>query len=109
LRQTGEGVSVAVLDTGVDRSHEDLNVAGGYSVFDDSENGDPYYDANGHGTHVAGTVAAVNNDLGVVGVAPEADVYAVKVLDNDGGGSYAGIAEGIEWAIQNDMDIINMS
>ncbi|GEN46324.1 S8 family peptidase [Alkalibacillus haloalkaliphilus] len=106
---TGEGVSVAVLDTGIDNTHEDLNVAGGYSVFDDAENSDPYYDANGHGTHVAGTVAALDNDLGVIGVAPETDVYAVKVLDNNGSGSYAGIAEGIEWAIQNDMDIINMS
>ncbi|WP_188208160.1 S8 family peptidase [Alkalibacillus aidingensis] len=106
---TGEGVNVAVLDTGIDASHEDLDVAGGHSVFDDAENSDPYYDENGHGTHVAGTVAALDNDLGVVGVAPDASVYAVKVLDNSGSGSYAGIAEGIEWSIQNDMDIINMS
>ncbi|PKR77642.1 peptidase S8 [Halalkalibacillus sediminis] len=108
---TGSGVDVAVLDTGIDRSHEDLtaNVQGGYSVFDDAENSDPYNDGNGHGTHVAGTVAAVDNDLGVLGVAPSTNLYAVKVLDNDGSGSYAGIAEGIEWAVQNDMDVINMS
>ncbi|WP_369405026.1 S8 family peptidase [Piscibacillus salipiscarius] len=69
----------------------------------------PYNDGNGHGTHVAGTVAALDNNLGVVGVAPDAEVYAVKVLDSSGSGSYAGIAEGIEWAINNDMNVINMS
>ncbi|MGP4072657.1 S8 family peptidase [Piscibacillus sp. B03] len=106
---TGNGVKVAVLDTGIDCSHEDLNVSGGHSVFDDAENNDPCYDGNGHGTHVAGTVAALDNSVGVLGVAPQADLYAVKVLNNDGSGSYAGIAEGIEWAINNDMDVINMS
>ncbi|WP_280771192.1 S8 family peptidase [Salipaludibacillus daqingensis] len=108
---TGENVKVAILDTGVDNTHEDLaaNVKGGHSVFDDADNSDPYFDANGHGTHVAGTVGAVDNDLGVIGVAHEADLYAVKVLNNDGSGTLAGIAEGIEWSINNDMDIINMS
>ncbi|WP_439646643.1 S8 family peptidase [Piscibacillus salipiscarius] len=94
-----------MLDTGIAASHGDLNVSGGYSVFGDS----PYNDGNGHGTHVAGTVAALNNNSGVLGVAPSANLYAVKVLDGNGSGSYAGIAEGIEWAIQNNMDIINMS
>ncbi|TMW70996.1 S8 family peptidase [Alteribacter natronophilus] len=108
---TGAGLKVAILDTGIEATHEDLadNVKGGYSVFTDADNSDPYYDPNGHGTHVAGTVAAVDNDLGVIGVAPEADLYAVKVLSNAGSGSIAGIAEGIEWSIDNDMDIINMS
>ncbi|MEC2073384.1 S8 family peptidase [Alkalihalophilus marmarensis] len=108
---TGNGVKVAILDTGIDRSHPDLtaNVQGGHSVFTDSANRDPFFDGDGHGTHVAGTVAAVNNDIGVVGVASEADLYAVKVLNNAGSGSYAGIAEGIEWSINNGMDIINMS
>ncbi|WP_306978053.1 S8 family peptidase [Alkalibacillus salilacus] len=102
---TGAGVDVAVLDTGIDRSHEDLNVSSGHSVFGDS----PYADGQGHGTHVAGTIGANDNNTGVVGVAPDASLHAVKVLDDDGSGSYAGIAEGIEWAIQNDMDVINMS
>jgi subtilisin len=108
---TGSGVKVAILDTGIDKTHEDLsaNVKGGYSVFTDAENSDPYNDGNGHGTHVSGTVAGLNNTLGVIGVAYDADLYAVKVLDNGGSGSYAGIAEGIEWAVNNDMDIINMS
>ncbi|WP_368505408.1 S8 family peptidase [Alkalihalophilus sp. As8PL] len=108
---TGNGVKVAILDTGIDRNHPDLsaNVKGGHSVFTDSANSDPFFDGDGHGTHVAGTVAAVNNDIGVIGVASEASLYAVKVLNNSGSGSYAGIAEGIEWAINNDIDIINMS
>ncbi|MDQ0352234.1 subtilisin [Alkalibacillus filiformis] len=106
---TGNGVKVAILDTGIDASHEDLNVVGGHSVFDDSDNNDPYYDGSGHGTHVAGTVAALDNNVGVLGVAPKADLYAVKVLNNSGSGSYSGIAEGLEWSIQNDMDIVNMS
>ncbi|MFC4736902.1 S8 family peptidase [Bacillus daqingensis] len=108
---SGDGVSVAVLDTGIDADHEDLadNVVGGYSVFSDADNSNPFFDGNGHGTHVAGTVAAVDNDLGVIGAAPDADLYAVKVLSNSGSGSLAGIAEGIEWSIENDIDIINMS
>ncbi|QOY35030.1 S8 family peptidase [Anaerobacillus isosaccharinicus] len=108
---TGKGMKVAILDTGIDRNHEDLsaNVQGGFSVFTDSANSDPYYDGSGHGTHVAGTVAAVNNNLGVIGVAYHTDLYAVKVLNNSGSGSYEGIAKGIEWSIQNGMDIINMS
>lgn len=108
-KYTGAGVKVAVLDTGIDKNHEDLNVKGGYSVFTDSANSDPFYDGNGHGTHVAGTVAALNNNVGVVGVAYDVDLYAVKVLNNSGSGSYAGIAQGIEWAINNNMNIINMS
>lgn len=108
---TGENVKVAILDTGIDNKHEDLfsNVKGGYSVFTDSANSDPFYDGNGHGTHVAGTVAALDNNLGVIGVAYNADLYAVKVLNNSGSGSYDGIAQGIEWAVNNGMDIINMS
>ncbi|GGF20444.1 subtilisin E [Halobacillus andaensis] len=104
---TGSGVKVAVLDSGIEAAHEDLNVAGGESFI--SEEPDPFNDQNGHGTHVAGTVAGVDNDLGVLGVAPETDLYAVKVLDGEGSGSYSAIAEGIEWAIDNDMDVINMS
>lgn len=106
---TGNGVKVAILDTGIDNTHEDLNVQGGYSVFDDAANSDPFYDGDGHGTHVAGTVAALNNNLGVIGVAYDAELYAVKVLNNSGSGTWAGIAEGIEWAVENEMDIINMS
>lgn len=101
---TGTGVKVAIVDTGILTSHQDLSVAGGYSTF-----GGSYVDDNGHGTHVAGTVAALNNTLGVIGVAPNATLYAVKVLNSSGSGSYSGIIDGINWAINNRMDIINMS
>ncbi|WP_411843887.1 S8 family peptidase [Salinicoccus sp. HZC-1] len=105
----GSGVKLGILDTGIDASHEDLNVADGFSVFKSGEDEDPYHDGSGHGTHVAGTAAARDNDTGVVGVAPEAELYAVKVLDSNGSGSSAGVVRGIEWAIQNEMSVINMS
>jgi subtilisin len=104
---TGSGVKVAILDTGIDGNHEDLNVLGGASFISSEPNA--LQDGNGHGTHVAGTVAGLNNTLGVLGVAPAADLYAVKVLDSSGSGSFSGIVQGIEWAIENDMDVINMS
>lgn len=101
----GDGVSVAVLDTGIEH-HEDLNVAGGVSFV----SGEPdYIDYNGHGTHVAGTIAALDNNYGVLGVSPDVDLYAVKVLGADGSGTISGIAQGIEWTIDNDIDIANMS
>ncbi|NBI31023.1 S8 family serine peptidase, partial [Chengkuizengella marina] len=62
-----------------------------------------------HGTHVAGTIAALNNNEGVVGVAPKGNLYAVKVLNEDGNGSYAQVIEGIQWAMDNKIDIISMS
>jgi subtilisin len=102
---TGKGIKVAVFDSGIDANHEDLNVKGGYSAFNDS----PYSDGNGHGTHVAGTIAALNNSVGVVGVAYDVELYAVKVLNSQGSGSLSGITKGLEWAIQNNMNIINMS
>ncbi|MFY0759498.1 S8 family peptidase [Metabacillus dongyingensis] len=103
----GSGVKVAVLDSGIDASHEDLNVSGGASFVAAEPN--PFIDGNSHGTHVAGTVAALNNTTGVLGVAPDVTLYAVKVLDSSGSGTYSGIAQGIEWAVENGMDVINMS
>lgn len=102
---TGSGVRVAILDSGIS-THEDLNVRGGVSFVPGETT---YADLNGHGTHVAGTVAALNNSIGVVGVAPSADLYAVKVLGANGRGSVSGIAQGLEWAAQNNMHIANMS
>lgn len=106
---TGKGIKLGIIDTGIDAAHEDLNVAGGFSVFDSEKDADPYNDGSGHGTHVAGTAAALDNETGVVGVAPEASLYAIKVLDSDGSGSSAGVVRGLEWAIQNEMSVINMS
>ncbi|MEW6244661.1 MAG: S8 family serine peptidase [Bacillota bacterium] len=102
----GAGVKVAVLDTGV-ADHPDLPVvSGGYNALDGTNR---YADGNGHGTHVAGTIAAVDNSFGVVGVAPGVRLYAVKVLDDSGKGSVESVVAGIEWAVNNGMQVINMS
>ncbi|MGA1873346.1 MAG: S8 family peptidase [Thermoplasmatota archaeon] len=108
---TGEGVKVAVLDTGIDNDHPDLDVAGGVNYVPQGRKLDTkkWDDDNGHGTHVAGTIAALNNDQGVVGVAPGVNIYAVKVLDRTGSGSLTWIINGLNWAIANDMDIVSMS
>lgn len=105
---TGSGVRVAVLDTGIDLSHPDLeaNIAGGYNAVNPRKKPS---DGNGHGTHVAGTIAAANNTVGVVGAAPAARLYAVKVLGDNGFGWLSDIIEGIDWSIRNGMQVINMS
>jgi len=104
----GTGVKVAVIDTGIDYTHPDLaaNYHGGYDYVNSDSNP---MDDNGHGTHVSGTVAAVDNTIGVVGVAPEAWLYGVKVLDSGGSGYYSWIVSGIQWAVTNGMRVCNMS
>ncbi|WP_406944960.1 S8 family peptidase [Halobacillus sp. SY10] len=102
----GEGVKVAIIDTGIAQDHPDLDVVKGISVIDGS---DSWADDNGHGTHVAGVIAAKNNDVGVVGVAPDAELYIVKALDQQGDGWESEIIAGIEWAIAQEVDIINLS
>jgi minor extracellular protease Epr len=103
---TGSGVRVAVLDTGIDVKHPDLKVAGGASFVKGSKG---YGDDNGHGTHVAGIIAALDNEIGVVGVAPGAELYAVKVLNKQGSGFISWVVAGIEWSISSGMQIISMS
>ena len=100
------GVKVAVIDTGIDCSHPDLagNCFFGAKYVSGSNN-----DEHGHGTHVAGIIGARDNGFGVIGVAPEAVLYAVKVLDKNGSGSFSSVANGIVWAIKNKMQVINMS
>lgn len=104
----GQGVKVGIIDTGMDYTHPDLkaNYAGGYNALDASQ---PPMDDNGHGTHVAGIIGAVNDGTGVVGVAPGASLYAVKVLNAQGSGAYSGIVDGIQWAVNNKMNVVNMS
>lgn len=102
---TGKGVKIGIVDTGI-ASHEDISVAGGTSFTSYTSS---YLDDNGHGTHVAGIIGAKNNGYGVVGVANEASLYAVKVLGSDGSGYLSDVIAGIDWCITNNMDIINLS
>jgi subtilisin len=104
----GQNVKVAVIDTGVNYNHPDLkdNYAGGENFW---KPGTPPLDDNGHGTHIAGTIAAVHNGSGVIGVAPKAKIYALKVVNKKGNGDLSLIVAGLNWAIKNKMHIINMS
>jgi subtilisin family serine protease len=105
----GKGVRVAVVDTGIFSDHPDLQgkVDGGYDTFSKSELKDNYQDKNGHGTHVAGTIAA--NGARLKGVAPLARLYAVRVLDADGNGTVSGIIDGLVWCANNGIQVANMS
>jgi len=104
----GKGIKVAVCDTGIDYTHPDLsaNYKGGIS-FVPTES-DPK-DHNRHGTHCAGTIAASINGSGVIGVAPSANLYAVKTLSSNGSGNWSWLIAGIKWCIDNGMHVVNMS
>jgi subtilisin family serine protease len=110
---TGSGVKVAVLDTGIDIGHPDLaaNIKGGINTVG-SEPPENYNDTHGHGTMIAGIVAAVDNTVGVIGVGPQIWLYAVRfreTLRMDPPGSIVDLCEGMEWCILNGMQVINMS
>ena len=104
-------VNVAVIDTGIDQGHADLNILGGYNAT--SSRRDRWDDGHGHGTHVSGTIAALDNAIGVVGVAPGAGLYGVKVLDDRGSGATSWIVAGIDWVVGNadskGIKVANMS
>jgi subtilisin len=104
---TGLGVHVAVIDTGIDLTHPDLNVVGGKNC----STGKSYNDGNGHGTHVAGTIAAQDTGAGVVGVAPQVSLWAVRVLNNAGSGSWSSVICGLNFVASNSTSIkvANMS
>ncbi len=104
----GRGVLVAVIDTGVQTDHEDLigNISEG---FDFVNNNEFAYDDNGHGTHVAGIIAAHNNTVGVVGGAYSAQIMPVKVLNAQGYGYLSDVVKGIYYAVDNDARVVNLS
>jgi hypothetical protein len=111
---TYTGSNVAwVIDSGIDLDHPDLNVdaSRGYNAFTSGRDGKSLDDGNGHGTHVAGTIAAVDNNQGVIGVAAGATVIPVKVLDSRGSGSYSGVIAGVDHVGANGSngDVANMS
>ncbi|MEM4531106.1 MAG: S8 family serine peptidase [Thermofilaceae archaeon] len=105
---TGSGIRIAVVDSGVDYTHPELAHAyrGGYDFV--NKDSDPM-DDNGHGTHVAGVIFALPNAAGVVGIAPQAELYALKVLDQSGAGYWSDVIAAIEWAIDHGMHVVNLS
>jgi serine protease len=106
----GAGTVVAVVDTGVRQSLEDLNETLFVPGYDFINGDNDPNDDNNHGSHVAGTIAqSTNNGIGVTGVAYKAAIMPVKVLDRRGSGSYTAIANGIYYATDNGADVINMS
>ena len=100
-------IDIAIIDTGIDLDHPDLNVAGGVNC----STGTGYDDDNGHGTHVAGTAAAKDNRAGVVGVAPGARLWAVRVLDDSGSGNWSSVICGVDWVTAHaaDIEVANLS
>jgi len=105
---TGDSVKVGVIDTGIDLKHPDLkaNIKGGYNAINPLKSPN---DDNGHGTHVAGIIAALDNDIGIIGVGPQIDLYAIKVLNANGSGYLSDVIEGLDWAVNNGMQVVNMS
>lgn len=108
--QGGAGARVLVLDTGVDRDHPSLrsNLEQGKNFVEDDQEGYSYKDTIGHGTHVAGTIAGVLDATGFSGVAPKAHFLAGRVCAEDGCSNFA-IAEGINWGVDQKVDVISMS
>ena len=105
---TGSDVVVSVIDTGVDLDHPEFSgrIVPGYDFVD----GDSVpEDGNSHGTHVAGTIAAANNFLGMTGAAPDAKIMPIRVLDDQGNGSLSDVISGIRWSVDNGADVINLS
>lgn len=111
---TGKGADIAILDTGIDSDHPDLeaNIGVGYAIESCSSSSGCNYawdDDHDHGTHCAGIADAVDNGQGVIGVSTEATLHAVKVLDRYGSGSWSGIAEGLKWVADQGYDVGSMS
>jgi len=115
---SGSGVGIAIIDTGIDNDHVDLsgNLVGGInfvgtgSYWKQVVNPAGWDDDNGHGTCVAGIAAAANNKTGIVGVAPKASLWAVKVLDRNGSGYLSDVIDGILWCVnRSDIWVINLS
>jgi subtilisin family serine protease len=104
----GAGVTVAVVDTGIQVSHPELSprITSGYNALD---GGGAYTDNNGHGTHMAGIIAAAMNSLGVIGAASQAWLAAVKVLDYTGAGHASDLIDGLQWVDGQGIRLANLS
>jgi subtilisin len=103
---TGAGIKIGIIDSGISNAHTDLRVAGEYDFVNNTPTSDDVY---GHGTHVAGTACATVNVGGAVGVAPACELYDLRVLNDAGSGTTDDILAAVNWAVANDLDIINLS
>jgi hypothetical protein len=108
LPNKGTGVKIAVIDSGIDYTHPDLdeNYMGGWDFVNDDP--DPM-DDHGHGTMVSGIIAGEANGIGVIGVAPEAHLYALKVIPAEGYGTWSDVIAALEWSVDNGMQVVSMS
>lgn len=108
MGNVGDGINIAVIDTGISKDHPDLkdNLKGGYNAVDSAKD---WNDDNGHGSHVAGIMGALDNTIGAVGIAPQINLYAIKSLNRNGSGFVSDIIEGIQWAMDNGVNVANMS
>ena len=107
-KSRGAGVKVVVIDTGLDMTHPDLagNIKGGWNAITKTND---FNDDHGHGTHCGGNIAALDNSIGIVGVTPKAELYGVKVLDANGSGTFDDVIAGMQWAVDNHMEVASMS
>lgn len=101
-------VKVAILDSGININHDDLQkkVVNSYNVIDGSN---LIRDDFGHGTNIAGIITANDNDIGIIGISQNIEIYDIKVLDDKGIGKVEDVIKGLQWALNNDVDIINIS
>lgn len=106
-KKTGKGIRVAVLDSGIDM-HDDLKTKK-WIDFSDTVSGYKPTDFTGHGTQMAGIIQAQKNGYGIVGLAPASELYSVRVLNSDNEASVSTVIKGIEWCIENNIQVINMS
>lgn len=104
----GKGVKIAILDSGINIYHKDLNrkIIKQVNMINVKE---PINDDLNHGTAIAGIISAKNNNIGIKGIAPSADIYSAKILDKNGNGTIKNLIKGIDWAIKQDVDIMNLS
>lgn len=108
ITNQGENVKIAILDSGVKNNHLDFsnNIKSGYNFITNKVNIDDNY---GHGTWITGIIAAQDNNYGICGISPKAELYPLKVLNNEGRGKIEHVVNAINWCIDNELDIINIS
>lgn len=109
IETKGKNIKVGIIDTGIEYTHEDLADAIVENVDFTGENKKNPIDENGHGTHVAGIIAARENGIGVIGVAPLCSLYIAKAFDKNGNAQPFSVIKSLEWMIQKNVDVINMS